>query len=268
MTFSPPIRALILDMDGVLWHDNLPLGNLPEIFEKIRALHLRVMLATNNSTRTPADYLQKLRGFGVELEPWQVVNSSMATAAMLRAAFPQGGEVYVVGESGILSALRDAGFIPFTGGTRPAAPVAVVAGMDTGITYEKLAIATQFISSGVPFFGTNPDRTYPTPYGLAPGAGTILAALEAATDVKPKIGGKPEPYLFRLALERMNVSASETLVVGDRLETDIEGGRAAGCKTALVLSGVTSRARAEANSALIDLLCENLGEVVAALSES
>jgi 4-nitrophenyl phosphatase len=262
MSLTFPIRALILDMDGVLWHDERPIGDLPAVFARIKAAGLRVVLATNNSTRAPEEYLEKLRAFGVSLTKEQVINSSMATAAALKKRFPEGGVVYVVGERGILSALREAGFTPKTGADRPQNPVAVVAGMDRDISYEKLEIATQLVRAGAPFYATNPDRTYPTPRGLAPGAGTIIAALEASTDTTPIMGGKPEPYLFRLALRRMEAAASETLVVGDRLETDIAGGQAAGCQTALVLSGVTPREKAEAWTPPIDLIAENLDAVL------
>ncbi|RME89123.1 MAG: HAD-IIA family hydrolase, partial [Anaerolineae bacterium] len=227
-TTLSPLRALLLDMDGVLWRGEQPIGDLPAIFDRIRALNLGFMLVTNNSTRTPAHYLEKLRHFGVVLEPWQVINSSQAVAALLRERFPQGGEVYVVGEIGLLDALREAGFHPSTDEQVPHSPLAVVAGMDRTLTYAKIDRAARLIRGGVPFYATNPDKTFPTPEGLTPGAGTVLAAISAASGKEPLIAGKPSPYLFRIALQRLDVSPLEALVVGDRLETDIAGGQAAG----------------------------------------
>ena len=256
------IKALILDMDGVLWRADEPIGDLPAIFASIAERGLKVTLATNNSTRTPADYIKKLAKFGVYLDEAQVLNSSLAAAALLKEKFPAGGDVYVVGESGLVDALAAQGFTPFVGEEQPPAPLAVVAGLDKGINYEKLTRATLLIRAGVPYYATNPDKTFPTPHGQVPGAGTILAALTAATDVEPIVAGKPEPYLFKLAMQRMGVLPEETLVVGDRLETDILGGQNAGCKTALVLSGISTRERGEAWLPKVDMIVDELGELV------
>jgi 4-nitrophenyl phosphatase len=118
--------------------------------------------------------------------------------------------------------------------------LAVIVGMDRQITYDKLRRATMLIRSGVPFIGTNPDKTFPTPEGLVPGTGALIAALEAATSIQPIIVGKPSPEMYLVAMERMGSSPATTVVVGDRLETDIAGGQQLGCKTGLVLSGVTN----------------------------
>lgn len=234
------LAALILDMDGVLWRDTQPIGDLPDIFERIREHGWKFALATNNGTRSPAQFVEKLRGFGVSgVETWQVVNSAQAAAEYLKKKHPRGGPVYVLGEEGVLQALAECGFFPGCEN-----PLAVVAGLDRSLTYERLRVAAGLIRSGVPFIGTNPDRTLPTPEGLIPGAGAILAALEAASGVQPTIVGKPHPEMYRVALERLGARPAETLVVGDRIETDIAGGQATGCPTALVLSGVTSEAAA------------------------
>jgi 4-nitrophenyl phosphatase len=120
-------------------------------------------------------------------------------------------------------------------------PLAVVTGMDREINYEKIHKAAKLVRMGLPFFGTNPDPTYPTPDGLAPGAGACIAAVEAAAGKKAILAGKPNPYLFSVAFERCKSIPETTLVVGDRIETDILGGINAGCKTALVLSGIASQ---------------------------
>ncbi len=261
--FIQEIKGLILDMDGVLWRDREPIGNLPAIFARLQALGLQVMLATNNATRTPAQHLEKLRGFGVELEEHQVVNSAMATAYLLLRRFPQGGQIYVIGEDGIRTALQESGFELPEQVELARPPLAVVVGMDRQITYEKLSLATLLIRAGVPFYATNPDRTFPTPIGLVPGAGAIVAAVIAAAGQEPIWAGKPEPALMHLCLERMHLSPRETLVVGDRLETDIAGGQAASCRTALVLSGASTRAQAESWHPPADLLARDLAALVA-----
>ena len=256
------IKALILDMDGVLWRENTPIGDLPAIFARIRERGLKVALATNNATRTVDEYLQKLAGFGVTLEPWQIITSSLATADTLAKEFPDGGAVFVVGENGIQRTLEERGFRPIIDPQDETRVVAVVTGMDRSVSYQKLRRATLHIRAGVPFYGTNPDRTFPTPQGLAPGAGSILAAIESATDVKPIIIGKPQPAMMDMALEKLGTKPEESLVVGDRLETDIAAGQASGCKTALVLSGVSTREQAEAFRPAPDFIVKDLSSLI------
>jgi 4-nitrophenyl phosphatase len=251
------IQSLILDMDGVLWRDNEPLGDLPFLFNRINALGLRTILATNNSTRTVDQYLDKITGFGVHLQPWQIVTSSQAVANLLSDRFPGGGKVYVVGEQALIDTLRDSGFIYSDSGV-----LAVIAGMDRSITYQKLQTATRLIRNGAPFIATNPDRTFPTPEGLAPGAGAIIAAIQTAADVKPEIAGKPFPAMYQLAIQRLKTLPEQTLVVGDRPETDIIGGQQLGCKTALVLSGVTNREQANAWMPAPDLVVDHLTQLI------
>jgi 4-nitrophenyl phosphatase len=251
------IRALIVDMDGVLWRGPQPIGDLPAIFSRAGQRGWRIVLATNNATRSAAQYLERLAGLGVSLEPWQIVNSSLAAAHYLQQRHPQGGPVYIIGEEGLVSTLAEHGFYAAEQNV-----LAVIAGMDRQLTYEKLRCATLLIRSGAPFIGTNPDRSFPTPEGQVPGAGAILAALEAATDVAPVIIGKPAPGLYQVALERLGVPPAHTLVVGDRLETDIAGGQALGCRTALVLSGVTTPAQAQTWTPAPDLLLPDLASLV------
>lgn len=250
---SNAVKALILDMDGVLWRGDEPIGDLAAIFEAIHRQGWTVALATNNATRTVSQYLQKLAGFGVQLEPWQVVTSATATAAYLRRQHPGGGAVFILGENGLVQTLAEAGFIHQT-----EHPLAVIASLDRGLTYAKLRDASLWIRTGVPFIGTNPDRTLPSPAGQIPGAGAILAALVAATDVQPLVIGKPNTLLFQQALERLGTKPGETLVVGDRLDTDIAGGQAAGCLTGLVLSGVTTNAQVQDHPTPLDWIAPDL----------
>jgi 4-nitrophenyl phosphatase len=140
--------------------------------------------------------------------------------------------------------------------------LAVVAGLDRQLTYRKLSQAAMLIRRGALFIGTNPDRTYPVPNGLAPGAGAILEALHASTDIAPTIVGKPEPVMYQVALERLQAAPARTLVVGDRLETDIQGAQALGCRTALVLSGVTTHDEARAWKPAPDLITKDLTDLI------
>jgi len=235
------IKALLLDMDGVLWRDTESIGSLPSIFANIASKGLQMAFVTNNATRTVEQYLEKFRGFGVEVAAEQVHTSAKVTAKVLAEKYPEGGSVYVIGERGLLDALQEQGFQI---GDKDC--VAVVAGLDRQLTYEKLERATHLIRGGAAFIGTNPDRTLPSPQGEVPGAGSILAALEAATDVRATVIGKPETALLDSALQQLNLKASQALMVGDRVETDVAAGQKAGCFTALLLSGVTSETAARA----------------------
>jgi len=253
--------GIILDMDGVLWKEDQPLGDLPAAFGMIEKEGWQVMGMTNNSTRTPDQYLQRLRKFGVELRPGQVINSSEATAHYLHDRFPEGGPVFMVGEEGLLTALEQRGFKPFQTKRSNTKPVAVVAGMDRALTYLKIETAARYIRDGSPFIGTNPDKTYPTPEGLSPGAGVVLAAVEAASGQVPMIMGKPHRRMYQTALERMGCAAEQVLVVGDRLETDILGAQEMGCKSALVLSGISSRDDIQEWSPPPDAVAENVNQL-------
>ncbi len=251
------IRALILDMDGVLWRGDQLLIDPPAVFERIARVGAKALLMTNNATRTVEHYFEKFARLGVRLAPWQVLTSAQAAAQYLRKKHPNGGTLFVIGEDGLLRTLKESGF---DHGQRD--PLAVVAGLDRQLTYDKLRLATLLIRSGVPLVGTNPDRSFPTPEGLVPGAGAILAALEAASDVSPLIIGKPQPIMYRQALQRLGTRPEETLAVGDRLETDIQGAQACGCKTALVLSGVTTPQAAHAWRPPPDLIAPDLNAVL------
>jgi len=247
------IKALILDMDGVIWRGPEQIGDLRSIFQRFEARGWKVVLATNNATRTIDQYLERLNTYGVCLQPWQVVNSAMAAASFLKLKYPAGGQVYTIGEDGLSEALAEQGFTMADENV-----LAVVVGMDRQLTYEKLRRATLLIRGGAAFIATNPDRTFPTPEGLIPGAGSILAALEAACYISPYVAGKPSPAMYSIALDRLRMLPEQTLVVGDRPETDIAGAQAIGCRTALVLSGVTTPEGADAWQPPPDLILPDL----------
>ena len=235
------LKALLLDMDGVLWRGSESIGSLPAIFAKIQSRGLQMAFVTNNATRTVQQYLEAFHGFGVQVAAEQVHTSAKVTAQMLKDQHPGGGKVSIVGERGLQEALQDQGFE-----IADEDCLAVVVGLDRNLTYDKLKRATQLIRGGAAFIGTNPDRTLPSPSGEVPGAGSILAALEAATDMRATVIGKPERALLDSALKQLGVHARQALMVGDRVETDVAAGQKAGCRTALVLSGVTSEAAARA----------------------
>ena len=264
MTLIPPAtKGLILDMDGVLWTSDAPIGDLPRIFARIAALQLKVVFATNNGTRSPRQYVERLAGFGVQVEARQVVTSSLCVAHLLAQKFPLGGPLFAIGEQGLTEALLEKNFQPLPVTGAPAAQ-ALVMGLDREISFEKMREATLLIRAGKPFYATNPDKTFPTPRGEIPGAGAWMSVLTTATGVEPIFAGKPFPFILELALECLALPKEQALVVGDRLDTDIAAGQALGSPCALVFSGVSTRAQAEAWSPRIDLLAENLATLVGA----
>jgi 4-nitrophenyl phosphatase len=247
------IKALILDMDGVLWRGTEPIGDLAAAFKTIEAKGLIATFATNNATRTIEQYVEKLAGFGIDAQPEHVYTSAWATGEFLAEKHPRGGNVFTIGTDGLRETLRRKGFEHADEDV-----LGVVVGMNVDVNYAQMGEATLLINNGAPFYGTNPDKSFPTPRGLMPGNGAILAAIEAATGVSPEIIGKPKGTMFLQALAQIGISPDDTLVVGDRLETDIAGGQAAGCKTAVVLSGVSTRAMAEAWSPAADYITNDL----------
>jgi len=251
-------------MDGVIWKSDAPIGDLAATFTRIRERGLKFVFATNNSTRTSEQYVARLKEFGVDAEPWQVVTSSQGAAHAMAQKFPRGTKVFMIGEDGIHAALEERGFEVLSVEDAPQAEV-VVMGIDRGITFQKACEATLLIRRGIPFYATNPDKTFPTPRGEIPGAGAWISVITTATDVQPIVAGKPFPFLMELSLEKLGTKREETLVVGDRLETDIAAGQAVGCPTALVLSGVSTKEQAENWMPKIDIVTNDLATLVSAL---
>ena len=258
-SLTPAVQAAILDMDGVLWKDKQPLINLKEAFERFDSLGIRVVLATNNSSRTVKEYQEKIAAMGAQVAEEQIVTSSMAAAHVLHQRFPQGGPVYILGAASLHQALEQADFFHAEENV-----LAVISGLDRTFSFDKLARATRLIRQGAFFMGTNPDTTFPTPNGLGPGAGSILAAIQTASEQTAVIAGKPSPTLYQMAMQRLGVSPQQTVSIGDRMETDILGGIRAGCRTALVLSGVTSRQTLQACDYQPDLVAEDLIHLLSA----
>jgi len=266
MTLLPEnIKSLILDMDGVLWTDTAPIGDLPGIFDHIRKLGLGFAMATNNSSRTVTQYVERLAAFGVQVEPWQVVTSSLAVASLMTDKLPAGAPVFAIGEQGLRDALKTANFevLPVEQAEKAEA---VVMGIDWSINYEKMREATLLVRSGKPFFATNPDLTFPSQRGQIPGAGAWIAVVVAATDIQPIYAGKPYPFILEMALKRLGSSKNDTLIVGDRLETDIAGGQALGCPTALVLSGISKLSQARVWPKPMEIIADDLASLVGFIS--
>lgn len=262
---SSSIKALIIDMDGVIWRGDAPIGDLPATFKRIRELGLKFVFATNNATRTAKQYVTRLQTFGVDVEPWQVVTSAQAAAHGLSQKFSRGTKVFMIGEDGLRLALEEKGFAILSIENAPDAQ-AVVIGLDRQIDFQKMVEATLLVRQGVPFYATNPDKTFPTPRGEVPGAGAWCSVIVTASGVEPIVAGKPFPFLMELSLEKLGAAPEETLVIGDRLETDIAAGQGVGCPTALVLSGVSSRQQAQTWNPPPDIVALDLGELIKSIS--
>jgi 4-nitrophenyl phosphatase len=247
------IENLIVDMDGVLYRGDEAIAGTKEFFAFLRERPIGFILATNNSTRTAQQYVDKLARMGVEVALSEILTSSQATAMHLETLAPPGTKVYVIGEEGLETAVREGGYTISGDGAE-----FVVVGMDRRLTYEKLKVATLLIRKGARFIGSNPDKTLPTEEGFLPGAGAMLAAVEASTGVTPTIVGKPERTIFELALAKLESSKEDTAIIGDRLDTDILGGYNAGLTTILVLSGATNRQDVESAAVKPDLVFEDI----------
>ncbi len=233
------IQGVISDMDGVLWraYDRQP--GLRDFFALLHDRDLPYVLVTNNSSHTPEEYVDKLAGMGIITTTDHVLNSAEAAANYVERRSP-GARVYAMGGPGVLHALSTHG-LSVTQSNDVGEVDYVVVGWDRELTWQKLAAATRLIHGGAAFVGTNPDRTFPMEAGLAPGNGAQLAALQAATGVEPVIVGKPATLLYKQAMARMGTSPGGTLMIGDRLDTDILGAARLGMPTALVLTGVSGR---------------------------
>lgn len=231
------IRHLLIDMDGVLYRGAQPLPAASAFIAFLRQRSVSFRLVTNNATLTPEQYVAKLRDMRIEATPEEIFTSSLATARYLKAAGQAGKRAFVIGEEGIRQALFDVGM-----NIVDENPEWVVVGLDRGLTYARLAAAALALESGAHFLGTNPDTSFPDERGLVPGAGAILAALTATTGMQPTVIGKPEPLMFEQALQDLGGNYQDTVMLGDRLDTDILGAQRVRLATILVLTGVSSRA--------------------------
>ncbi|MET9021404.1 HAD-IIA family hydrolase [Actinopolymorpha sp. NPDC004070] len=225
----------LFDLDGVVYVGADAVPRAPEDLERARAAAMRVAFVTNNASRTPDAVVEHLRKVGVRAEVSDVVTSAQAAARLVAERVPEGSRVLVVGGEGLLVAVRERGLVPVQ--TAAEDPAAVVQGFHPEVGWRQLAEGTYAVRRDVPWIASNVDRTLPTDGGLAPGNGTLVEVIRMATGRTPVIAGKPAPPLFHETVER--VGAERPLVIGDRLDTDIEGANASGMPSMLVLTGVT-----------------------------
>ena len=235
-TLADDYRALVVDLDGVVYRGPEPIKPAVDALAALSADGTKVAFATNNASRSPQEVAEHLRSFGLDVQPGEVFTSSLAGAQHLSEQLTPGASVLPVGGAGVAIALRDKGFqIAETAGDHPAA---VLQGYGPNVTAAALAEAAYAIENGAVWVATNTDRTLPTDRGVAPGNGTLVEAVAVATGAQPQVVGKPGPLLYTMAADTLQVPTAETLGVGDRLDTDIAGASAAGMDALFVLSGV------------------------------
>jgi 4-nitrophenyl phosphatase len=258
------IKHLLIDMDGVLWRGDQPVPGLTEFFATLRAEQIGFSFMTNNATKTRADYVEKLGHFSVDVEAEQLITSAYSTACWLTEQVPPGSRVHVVGEEGLHTEMRMAGFT-VKSGEETGAVEAVAASIFYGIDYSTIHHASRLVREGALYVATNLDATFPAPDGLAPGAGSVIAAISVAAGAEPTVIGKPGPYMYELALKSLGLRPEETAMLGDRLETDILGGQQAGLPTILVLTGVTSAEDLATSDIQPTWVFDSIAELAAAL---
>jgi HAD superfamily hydrolase (TIGR01457 family) len=235
----PSLRLLVFDLDGVIYRGERLLPQAAETVAWARERGLAVRFLTNNSTVTRDEYARRLGEFGIPTPPAEIMTSAYATALYLKSRGDNRATVLVVGEGGLREEIAAAGLTvavaPQGDGARY-----VVVGMDHAFNYGSLRTAMSAILAGAEFIASNRDATFPVEDGLLPGGGTIVAAIETAVGFSPRLIGKPETRMVELLLSQAGCQPAEAVIVGDRLDTDIKAGRAAGIHTALVLTGISS----------------------------
>jgi NagD protein len=227
MTRRDEVECWLTDMDGVLVHENRPLPGAAELLQQWRDQGKPYLVLTNNSIFTPRDLSARLRSSGLEVPEEFIWTSALATAAFLKDQMP-GGSAFVIGEAGITTALHEAGFI-----MTETAPDYVVVGETRNYSFEAIT------KNGARFIATNPDATGPSADGPMPATGAIAALITKATGKEPYIVGKPNPMMFRSALNKIGAHSENTGMIGDRMDTDVVAGIEAGLHTILVLTGIS-----------------------------
>jgi HAD superfamily hydrolase (TIGR01450 family) len=228
----------LLDLDGVVYVGADPVPGVPEVLAAVRNSGMRLAFVTNNASRPPHAVADHLTALGIAAKPAEIVTSAQAAARYLADRLPGGARVLVVGTLGLEEALRERGLVPVPDALGQVD--AVVQGYSPDMTWRLLAEGSIAIDRGVPWVATNLDPTVHSPRGRLPGNGSLVAALRHATGKEPVATGKPDPAMHRESVLRSQ--AERPIVVGDRLDTDIEGAAAVGCPSLLVLSGVTTPA--------------------------
>ncbi|MED1468764.1 TIGR01457 family HAD-type hydrolase [Bacillus salipaludis] len=228
-------QGYLIDLDGTMYKGTERIEAAADFVKKLANKGIPYLFVTNNSSRTPAQVAEKLRGFDIPAEEHQVFTTSMATANYIFSQKPD-ASVYVIGEEGIQTAIKEKGFL-----TASESADFVVVGIDRAITYEKLAVACLAVRNGAVFISTNGDIALPTERGLLPGNGSLTSVISVSTQTKPIFIGKPESIIMEQALKVLGTAQGETLMVGDNYDTDIIAGMSAGMDTLLVHTGVTTK---------------------------
>ncbi|MFD7987926.1 HAD-IIA family hydrolase [Kitasatospora indigofera] len=229
----------LLDLDGVVYAGPDAIPHAVESLEAARAAGMRLAYVTNNASRPPQVVAGHLTGLGVPAEAGDVINSAQAAARLVADKVPAGSKVLVIGGAGLVEAVAERGLVAVR--SLDEGPAAVVQGYDPSVGWAQLAEASYAVQQGLPWVASNTDLTIPTARGIAPGNGTLVAAVRAATGVEPEVAGKPMPPMHRETVLR--TGAKRPLVVGDRLDTDIEGAHNGGVDSLLVFTGVTTPAQ-------------------------
>jgi 5'-nucleotidase len=234
-----PIASWLMDMDGVLIHEQTVIPGADRFIGRLRELGRPFLVLTNNSMYTPRDLAARLAGIGLDIPEERIWTSAMATANFLGRQRPE-GSAFVVGEAGLTTALHAIGYT-----LTDRSPDYVVLGETRTYSFEGISRAIRLVAAGARFIATNPDPVGPTPDGPLPATGSVAALVSRATGVEPYFVGKPNPLMMRSALNAIDAHSETSAMIGDRMDTDVVSGLEAGMHTILVLTGITSRAEAE-----------------------
>jgi NagD protein len=248
--------GFICDMDGVIYHGNRLLTGVKKFVEWLKTEEKNFLFLTNSSERTPKELEQKLKRLGLDVDEKHFYTSAMATAAFLKSQCP-GGSVYIIGEAGLTKAMYDAGF-----SMNEINPDYVVMGESRSYSYDKIEHAVHLVQSGAKLIGTNSDLTGPTEKGIAPATRALIAPIELATGKQAYFVGKPNPLIMRHALKVLGTEREDTVIIGDRMDTDIISGIESEIETVLVLSGVSTLETIKEFPYKPHHVLENVGEVL------
>ncbi|MCD0449893.1 HAD-IIA family hydrolase [Actinocorallia sp. API 0066] len=239
MSERKPIECWLSDMDGVLVHEGKPVPGADAFIAKVLGAGKRLLVLTNNSIYTPRDLSARLAAAGLDIKPEMIWTSALATAKFLTDQRPH-GTAYVIGESGLTTALHEVGYI-----LTDLDPEYVVLGETRNYSFDQITRAVRLIERGARFIATNPDPIGPSQDGSLPACGAVAAMITRATGVEPYFVGKPNPLMMRSAIRQVDGHSEATAMIGDRMDTDVVAGMEAGLETVLVLTGVTRRHEVE-----------------------
>jgi 4-nitrophenyl phosphatase len=251
-------RSFIIDMDGVIYRGNMCLPHVPEFLQELDRLAIPYLMATNNSTQSPDEFAGKLQKMGIQLAPERILTSSVATRGVVQERFPKGTGVFVVGMEALHRAMFSDGYFEPAGRDAEV----VVSGGNFNLVYDELKVACLAIRDGAAWYATNGDKTFPTEEGIIPGSGAIIAALTAATNAEPVVVGKPSTGMIDEAIHLLGTDRETTIMLGDRLDTDILAGERAGIPTLLVMTGVTDREELLGSDITPDVVIDDLSPLV------